>query len=458
MNAEARGGRTWRSTRRSSRFRIGRYALAFVNAPPGGENGGSRSLMTVLFTDIVASTEKAASLGDQRWRELLDAHDSAIREEIARTNGREIKTLGDGFVVAFASPGDGIQCALAAIERATSLGLAIRVGMHTGEIEVRDRDVGGIGVHIAARIAALAGPGEVLVSNTVKDLVTGSNLKFVAKGAHALKGVPGRRSLFAVDTAQGTEPVAPQNRTPQRRRTASTAKERAAPRSTVNVVLVDDHPLWRQTLRGLLEQGRVARVIGEAGDGEEAIEVAARLNPDVIVMDIDLPRVGGIEATAAIAARLPRSKVLVLSSARDDEQVLAAVRAGACGYLIKTAGPTEITDAIRRIHEGEVVFPAELSSLVLAQLRGGAERVADEHQPLFHDLTERERRVIALMADGLSNASIASALSVSAKTVESHVASIFTKLGLEATTDHHRRVLAVVAYLKSTGAGPGENP
>jgi class 3 adenylate cyclase/alpha-beta hydrolase superfamily lysophospholipase len=157
-----------------------------------------RVLATVLFTDIVGSTQRAAALGDRRWRELLDAHHAAVRRELARFRGREVKTTGDGFLAAFDGPARAVRCAAAIRDAVRQLGIEIRAGLHTGEVELLGDDVGGIAVHIGARVAAEAGPGEVLVSSTVKDLVAGSGLEFDDRGARALKGVPGEWRLFAV--------------------------------------------------------------------------------------------------------------------------------------------------------------------------------------------------------------------------------------------------------------------
>jgi class 3 adenylate cyclase/pimeloyl-ACP methyl ester carboxylesterase len=159
-----------------------------------------RILTTVLFTDIVGSTTQAASLGDQRWRSLLDRHDRAIREQLRRFRGNEINTTGDGFVASFDGPARAIRCAQEITEATGKLGIELRVGLHTGECEVRGEDLGGLAVHIAARVGALANPGEVLVSGTVKDLVVGSRIEFSERGEHELKGVPGSWKLFTVKT------------------------------------------------------------------------------------------------------------------------------------------------------------------------------------------------------------------------------------------------------------------
>jgi class 3 adenylate cyclase/alpha-beta hydrolase superfamily lysophospholipase len=155
-----------------------------------------RILTTLLFTDIVGSTERAASMGDQAWRSLLDAHDRIVRDHLRRFRGKEINTTGDGFLASFDGPARAIRCALAVAEATKALGLDLHLGLHTGECEVRADDLGGLTVHIAARIGSLTAPGEVLVSGTVKDLVAGSKIDFVDRGEHQLKGVPGTWKLY----------------------------------------------------------------------------------------------------------------------------------------------------------------------------------------------------------------------------------------------------------------------
>lgn len=157
-----------------------------------------RVLKTVLFTDIVGSTERAATEGDRKWRDLLDAHDSTIRRELDRFRGDEVNTTGDGFLAAFDGPGRAINCAQAIASRARDLGVEVRAGLHTGECELRGEDLAGIAVHTGARVAALAGPGEVLVTSTVRDLVAGSGIEFADRGRHELKGVPGEWQVLAV--------------------------------------------------------------------------------------------------------------------------------------------------------------------------------------------------------------------------------------------------------------------
>jgi class 3 adenylate cyclase len=156
-----------------------------------------RVLATVLFTDIVGSTERAVELGDRRWRDLLEQHNDIVRRALLRFRGREIDTAGDGFLATFDGPARAVRCARSIVEGVRELDLEVRAGLHTGECELAGGDVRGIAVHIGARVAALAGPGEVLVSSTVKDLVAGSELRFEDRGEQALRGVPGAWRLFA---------------------------------------------------------------------------------------------------------------------------------------------------------------------------------------------------------------------------------------------------------------------
>lgn len=197
-----------------SRFTIfpGTDHLAFTGAEPlldeiqeflVGSRGAAeaeRALATILFTDLVDSTATAAELGDRRWRHLLERHDAAVRRQLALHRGREVKTVGDGFLATFDGPARAIRCAAALRSELAALGLEVRAGIHTGEVELIDDDVGGIAVNIGARIGAEATAGEVLVSSTVRELVVGSGLQFADRGVRALKGVPGEWRLFAVDS------------------------------------------------------------------------------------------------------------------------------------------------------------------------------------------------------------------------------------------------------------------
>ncbi|WFU16057.1 adenylate/guanylate cyclase domain-containing protein [Bradyrhizobium sp. CB3481] len=158
-----------------------------------------RVLATVMFTDIVNSTKRAETIGDRAWHDVLDRHNALVRREISRHRGHEVRTMGDGFLATFDGPARSIRCALAINEGVEALGLQVRAGLHTGEVEMSDNDLSGIAVHIAARVATIAKPGQVLVSNTVRDLVAGSNIRFHDEGSHSLKGLTESVRLFAAE-------------------------------------------------------------------------------------------------------------------------------------------------------------------------------------------------------------------------------------------------------------------
>ncbi|MHB8662832.1 MAG: adenylate/guanylate cyclase domain-containing protein [Acidimicrobiales bacterium] len=167
-----------------------------TGVPPDRE--ADRSLATVLFTDVVSSTEHASRLGDRRWTDLLDRHDALVSRELERHRGRKVNPTGDGLLATFDGPARAVRCAQAICGGVRELGIEVRAGLHTGEVELRGADIGGIAVHIGQRVSALAGPGEVLVSRTVTDLVAGSGIGFDDRGEYELKGVPGKWRLFAV--------------------------------------------------------------------------------------------------------------------------------------------------------------------------------------------------------------------------------------------------------------------
>ncbi|HEX2030190.1 MAG TPA: response regulator transcription factor [Actinomycetota bacterium] len=193
----------------------------------------------------------------------------------------------------------------------------------------------------------------------------------------------------------------------------------------IRVLVVDDHPVWRDGIRADLERGGVADVVGEASDGGEAIELARSEMPEVVIMDLKLPMVAGAEATRRIVEESPHVKVLVLSASGEEADVLEAVKAGARGYLLKSATSDEVADAVRRVHAGEPVFTPSLAGLVLDEFRRLAARDPDEPA-----LTARENEVLKLVAKGYTYREIAEKLFISVKTVQNHVQNILTKLQL----------------------------
>ena len=194
----------------------------------------------------------------------------------------------------------------------------------------------------------------------------------------------------------------------------------------VRVLVVDDHPMWRDGVRADLEASGAAQVVGEAGDGGEAIEAARDAMPDVVLMDLQLPTVSGVDATRRIVEESPHVKVLVLSASAEENDVLEAVKAGAAGYLLKSATASEVADAIARVRDGEPVFTPSLAGLVMTEFR----RLAQKEEPDEPRLTQRENEVLRLVAKGYTYPEIAQKLFLSTKTVQNHVQNILTKLQL----------------------------
>jgi DNA-binding NarL/FixJ family response regulator len=182
---------------RVTRRLIGAFAGGEARTFPTGSSA-ERILATVMFSDIVSSTERAGEMGDRRWRELLDRHDELVRAELGAHGGREIKTTGDGFLALFDAPARAIRCAVAIRDRLRAVGLDVRIGLHSGEVELRGSDVGGMAVNIGSRVAESGSSGDVVVSSTVRDLVAGSGIGFIDRGEQSLKGVPDRWRLFVV--------------------------------------------------------------------------------------------------------------------------------------------------------------------------------------------------------------------------------------------------------------------
>jgi pimeloyl-ACP methyl ester carboxylesterase len=210
-----------------------------TGARHSGEAG--RVLATVLFTDIVASTQRAAQLGDRRWHELLEAHDLSVRRRVDSHGGRVVKSLGDGYLITFDGPARAIRCAREVVDDAVPLGLAVRSGVHTGECELMGDDVVGMAVNIGARVSETAGPGEVLVSSAVRDLVVGSGIEFDERGAHALKGVPGSWTLLAVKDTRGAR-TAPSSTTRKEPDRLAPNLERAHPGDRVALRIARNAP------------------------------------------------------------------------------------------------------------------------------------------------------------------------------------------------------------------------
>jgi DNA-binding NarL/FixJ family response regulator/class 3 adenylate cyclase len=383
---------------------------------------GERVLATVLFTDIVGSTDLASRIGDREWKELLETHHRVIRSHLERLGGREMDTAGDGFFAVFDSPGRGIECAKEILTSLRELGMEIRVAVHMGECEVIGRKLGGVAVHVGARILSTAGPGEVRVSSTVRDVVSGGGVQFLDQGIHALKGIPGEWHLYSV------------------------VGDHQA--SSSRVVVAEDVMLMREGIVRLLREAGFD-VVGEAEDLEGLMRAVALARPDTVIVDIRMPPTHtdeGLVAARRIRAEYPETGVLVLSQYIEPSYAMRLIEdhPESVGYLLKERlfDVAVLVDALRRIAEGECVIDPTIVSRLVGRRR--------REDPL-RDLTEREREVLGLVAEGMTNHAIAARLSETEDTVEAHISQVFAKLHLPESLDEHRRVLAVLAFLRSSG-------
>ncbi|MEA2247216.1 MAG: hypothetical protein QOH46_1745 [Solirubrobacteraceae bacterium] len=386
-----------------------------------------RVLATILLTDIVGSTRRAAELGDARWRELLVLHDAIVREQVTGAGGRVVKSLGDGSLCVLGGPAQAIRCAEALRDRLAGEGIPIRAGIHTGECEVIGDDVGGMAVHIAARVAGSAERDEIRVSSTVADLVAGSGMAFTPLGEHELKGVPGSWRLLAVGEGQ------PNAELPGLRR-------------GMRAVVAEDTMITRRGLVMVLENAGVD-VIAEAEDAERLMQYVRTRRPDVAIVDIKMPPTHtdeGLVAAQAIRADYPETAVLVLSHYVEPSyaQRLVEEHPEGVGYLLKERvfDPVILIDALRRITDGETIVDPTLVSRLIGRQR---------HDDPLEELTGRERETLGLVAEGRSNKAIAEQLFITPRTVEAHVKQIFHKLGIQESPEDHRRVLAVIAFLRA---------
>jgi DNA-binding NarL/FixJ family response regulator/class 3 adenylate cyclase len=379
-----------------------------------------RVLATVLFTDIVGSTELATRLGDRDWKALLQSHHRVVRAALEAHGGREMDTAGDGFFAVFDTPARAIACATEVAASVRELGIEVRAGVHMGECEVIGGKLGGIAVHAGARILATAGPGEVRVSSTVRDVVAGSGIQFRDQGVHNLKGVGGQWHLYSVMGDPGA--------------------------SLPRIVVAEDVMLMREGIVRLIREAGY-EVVGEAGDLDGLMRTVTLTRPDVVIVDIRMPPTHtgeGLVAAGRIRAEHPETGVLVLSQYIEPSYAMRLIEEypERVGYLLKERlfDVAVLVDALRRIADGEcVVDPTIVSRLVGRRRR----------QDPLSELTERDREMLGLVAEGMSNHAIALRLSEDESVVEAEISEVFSKLNLPESPDQNPRVLAVLAFLRA---------
>ncbi len=405
-------------------------------------------MVALLFTDVEDSTRLVQELGSE-YSAVMGEHRRIVREAFEPRGGHEIDCRGDEFFIAFASTRDALhaaveaQRALAAHEWPSAAPLRVRMGLHTGEPSRAEGGYVGLDVHRAARICVAGHGGQVLLSQPTRDLAADEKeLEFRDLGEHALKGLPRPERIYQLVAAGLQDDFGPL-RLADGESPAGETDSAAGPR--LRVVLAEDSVLLREGIARLLaDEG--FDVVGQSANADDLLLKVRSYSPDVVITDIRMPPTQtdeGLRAAQEIRAAYPGVGVLVLSQYVEPTYAmeLLADSAEGVGYLLKdrVADVDEFVAAVRRVAEGgSALDPALVTQLV------GRRRRED---PL-DVLTPREREVLELMAEGRSNQGIAARMVVTERAVEKHVTSIFNKLRLPPATDDHRRVLAVLAFLR----------
>jgi DNA-binding NarL/FixJ family response regulator/class 3 adenylate cyclase len=423
--------------------------------------------LTFLFSDIEGSTALLRKLRDG-YGAVMGDHKRLLRATWDECGGRELDADGDSFFVAFRRPRQAVEAAvaaqraLAAHEWPDGASLRIRIGVHTGEATPAGDHYVGLAVHRAARICDAGHGGQVLVSETTRSLLEDEEheLDLHDLGPHVLKDFDRPVRIYQL-AIEGLPADFPPLRTQSGEHAASLAVRQeelassppeASTSKAVRVLIVDDQVLVRTGFRMILEAEPDLEVVGEASDGREAIAQARSLAPDVVLMDVRMPEVDGIEATRQLLGEEgTTTKVVMLTTFDMDEYVYEALRAGASGFLLKDVPPEQLVAGIRAVASGDALLAPSVTRRVIEEfVRRPPDSVRTSPERLS-ELTARELEVLKLIARGLSNAEIAKELFVSETTVKTHVAHVLMKLDLR------DRVQAVVLAYESGLVQPGDS-
>jgi DNA-binding NarL/FixJ family response regulator/class 3 adenylate cyclase len=393
-------------------------------------------VLTFLFTDVEGSTQLVEAQPDEYSRALAD-HRRILRRVCAQHDGDEIRTTGDGYFAVFDKAADGVaaaidaQLALRSHEWPVGCELRVRMGLHTGEAEFEAEDLTGVDVHTAARVSAAAHGGQILVSGETATAT--SDVEFLALGEFPLRGVSAPVALHQV--------VHPQ--LPKTFDAPNVGKANLGPATpgVIRVLIVDDQEMVRTGFRLILGASAGLSIVGEASNGIEAIDAVTRHQPDVVLMDIRMPEMNGIEATQRITAEPDAPKVVILTTFDLDEYVYDALRAGASGFMLKDAPPADVVRAIEVVAAGDSLLAPSITRKLIGEFTARAEPARRAQPSLVEALSERELEVLALIARGRSNAEIAGDLFISEATVKTHVRNLLSKLEAR-----DRVQLVVLAY------------
>ena len=389
--------------------------------------------LTFLFADVEGSTRIAERHGASAGAALARYHE-LVADVATAHGGRIFERIGDGAYASFpdargaVTAADALQAAIADEDWGQIGRLRIRIALVTGEVEVRGDRYYGRSLFRAARLQALADGGETLLGGTTVDeldgdLPEGTVLRDL--GAQRLRDVEEPERVFAlVHTSRARPGDAPPFEESVTQGTEIVSDEEGP----IRVLLVDDHAVVRRGLRGFLELLKDFDVVGEAENGREGVAAADRLVPDVILMDLLMPEMGGLEAIAAIKQAHPEIEIVAVTSFIEEEKVTSALEAGASGYLLKDAEAEEVAQAIRAAYNGEVHLDPAVSRLLAQRLR--ARKDAQPVEPL----TSREKEVLSQLAKGASNKEIAYELGITERTARTHVSNILGKLALASRT------------------------
>jgi DNA-binding NarL/FixJ family response regulator/class 3 adenylate cyclase len=424
----------------------------------------STSTVTFLFSDVEGSTGLLRKLRDG-YVDVIGKHEELMRAAWAEGSGRELDADGDSFFVAFRRPREAVdaavaaQRALAAHDWPEGADVRVRIGIHTGEASLAGDQYVGLAVHRAARICDAGHGGQILLSETTRSLLEdeeqeAEDFELRDLGPQVLKDfdrpvriyqltIAGHRAEFPTLRTAGHGASELADRQDE---LAATEKDGA-----VRVMIVDDQALVRAGFKMILEAEPDIEVVGEAADGGEAVAECSSLKPDVVLMDVRMPEMDGIEATRRVLAQPEaETKVVMLTTFDMDEYVYDALRAGASGFLLKDVPPEQLVAGIRSVASGDALLAPSITRRVIEEFVSRPPSSARALPAELEELTARELEVLKLVARGLSNAEIAKELFVSETTVKTHVAHVLMKLDLR------DRVQAVVLAYESGLIQPGE--